>query len=375
MNLFKVSDIIEFPMLAGDDFLKRHKGRYMKWSPLVYQDLNMNIIRKAIRQQFVINRRTNTVDLPCNTSDLCSVSVVINGCIHPLYVNDRLHDDLVVIPAEKDCNCEYGCGFKLCNTIKGYEAVTSTKSDTNPDGSPVSFTCVDRFAIDKNGFLYSEKQYPLRVYTDGVWTSTVLHTEKTTACQLECDSNGCVCDTEQNMDLVCSACGFGTTTVPVGGTASTPPNNHTDTWIYYCNSKLSFLAIQCGQHPIMRESFCNTYSISELGNRLIFPRHFPFDKVLIRYYEASNIQNIEIPLIAVPAFVTGLKWFDVRWDDKRQNLEQKYGNDYNQAKWGLFSQLNKYTLAEYAEMLAPKRHIPSYSHHGGWGWNSQFLNG
>jgi len=186
MNLFKVSDIIEFPMLAADDFLKRRKGHYLKLAPLVYADLNMNIIRKAVRQKFVINRRTNTVDLPCNTNDLCSVSHVDHhGCIHPLYVNDCLHDDLVVIPAEKDCNCEYSCGFKLCNTIKGYEAIKSVKSDLNPDGSPVSFNCVDRVAVDKNGFLYSEKQYPLLVYTAGVWTSTVLHTEITTGCKLE----------------------------------------------------------------------------------------------------------------------------------------------------------------------------------------------
>lgn len=79
------------------------------------------------------------------------------------------------------------------------------------------------------------------------------------------------------------------------------------------------------------------------------------------------MSNIEIPLIAVPAFVTGLKWFDVRWDDRKQNLEPKYGADYSQVKWGLFFQLNKYTLAEYAEMLCPKRHIPSYVNHGGWG--------
>jgi hypothetical protein len=376
MNLFKINDIVEFPMLAGDDYLKRSKLRLIKWSPLVYADMNMNIIRKAVREEFVINRRTNTVDLPCSTSDLCSVSVVDrHGCIHPLYVNDRLHDDLVVIPAEKDCNCEFNCGFKLCNTIKGYEAVTSTKSDTLPDGTPVSFTCVDRFAVDKNGFLYSENQYPLRVYQSGVWTNTILHTEITTACKLECDDHGCVCDTQQNMDLVCNACGFGTTEIPCGGNASTPPNNHTNKWIYYCNSQLNFLAIQCGQHPILREEFCNTYSISELGNRLIFPHHFPFNKVLIRYYPATGIKDIEIPLIAVPAFVTGLKWFDARWDDKKQNLEQKYSNDYVQAKWGLFSELNKYTLAEYAMMLAPHRHIPSYIRHGGGGfWGNQFLN-
>lgn len=372
MNLFKVKDIIEYPMLAADDFLKRSKGRLMKWAPLVYQDLNMNIIRRAVRQEFVINRRTNTVDLPCNASDLCSVSIVDKGgCIHPLYVNDCLHDDLVVIPADKDCNCEFNCGYKLCNTIKGYEAIMSVKSDTNPDGTPVSFDCVDRWAVDKSGFLYSETQYPQRVYTNGVWTSTILFTDIQTSCKLECDHNGCVCDTDHNQTLICDSCGINSSTViPHGGSASTPPCDNVNKWIYYCNSQLNFLAIQCGQHPIMREGYCNTYSISELGNRLIFPKHFPFNKVLVRYYETADMMNIEIPLIAVPAFVTGLKWYDVRWDDKKQNLEQKYSNDYNAAKWGLFFQLNKYTLAEYAEMLCPKRHIPSYV--TGRRWNTGF---
>lgn len=363
MKLFKVKDVIEFPMLANEDLLKRSKGRMLKWAPLVFNDLNLGVIRKAVREEFVINRRTNTVDLPCDSQYLCSVSVVIGGCIHPLYANDHLHDDLVVIPAEKDCNCEYNCGFKLCNTIKGYEAVTSVKSDINPDGSPVSFTCVDRVAVDKNGFLYSQRQYPLRQYVNGVWTSTVLYTENSTGCQLECDHNGCICDTESNIDLCCHACGIGTSTIPVGGTADTPPNAFVNKWIYYCNSKMNFLAIQCGQHPILREGFCNTYSLSEQGDRLIFPPHFPFDKVMIRFYITPDLSNIEVPLIAVPAFITGLKWYDVRWNDKKQQLEQKYGNDFNQAKWGLFGLLNKYTLAEYAQMLCPHRHIPSYIKH------------
>jgi hypothetical protein len=361
MKQFKVSDILDFPLLANDDFLKRRKGRMMKWAPLVYEDLNMNIIRKAIREEFVINRRTNTIDLPCNGEDLCSISVMDGaGCIHPLYVNDRLHDDMVVIPSEKDCNCEYNCGFQLCNTIKGYEAITSVKSDFNPDGSPISFTCVDRWAVDKGGFLYSQKQYPLRQYVNGVWTSTILFTENKTACKLDHDKNGCICDTEENMNQVCNACGFNTTEIPVGGNASTPPNLTDTKWIYYCNSKLNFLSLQCGQHPILREEFCNTYSISELGDRVIFPPHFPFKKVLVRYYQTPDMSSMEVSLIAVPAFVSGLKWFDVRWDDKKQNLEPKYGKDYGDAKWGLFSQLNKYTLAEYAMMLAPKRKIPSY---------------
>lgn len=363
-RFIKVDDAIKLPLLGNDDYLQRGKGRMLTWAPYVFEDMNLSVLKKAIRQEFKINKRTNTVDLPCNESELSSVSVMDHhGVIWPVYRNDKLHDDIVEIPAGKDCNCENNCGYQLCNTIKGYEAISTVKTDSMPDGTPVSFTCVDRKAIDRNGFLYQESQYPLRIFSNGVWTNTIKFTEEKKLCKLECDDKGCVCDTDANLNAVCNACGINPVTIPIGGTAETPPSPQDTKWIYHCHSKLDFFAIQCGRHPFFHDQLKNIYNISELGNRLIFPHNFAFRKVIIRWYDIPNLKDIEIPFIAVDVFASGLKWFDVRWNDKMQNLEPKFSADYSKGKWGLFETMNKYTLAEIGMMLAPPRSIPSYIDH------------
>lgn len=89
------------------------------------------------------------------------------------------------------------------------------------------------------------------------------------------------------------------------------------------------------------------YNISEDGNRLIFPSNFGFDKVLVRFYETTKTSEIKIPVISVDAFIAGLMWWAVRFDDTKQQLAMKYENDYTRMKWGLFGVLNRKTIAEW----------------------------
>lgn len=355
-----IEEAIKPLMLLNDDYLQRSKGKLLTVAKMVWQDLNLTTVKEAERELFQINKRTNTVDLPFNTTDLCSVSVIgRNGVIYPLYRNDRLHKDIIDISAKKDCGCEKGCGYKLCATLSNYEAIQSTKSDHLPDGTPISFVCKDRKMVDKNGWLISETQYPLRVYTSGIWTNTVLHTEVKRVCALEVNSDGCVCDTEGNIDAVVGSC---LPNAPVGGTASTPPSPNVDTWMYYSGSKLDWISFQSGCRGGLVSHFKNIYNISETGDRLIFPHDFPFDSVLIRRYADQNLFDIRIPIEALPTFMTGVKWFETRWNDKMQKLAMKYEIDYSKQKWGLLLELNKYTIAEIEQAATPHVNVPSYIH-------------
>ncbi len=357
-RFISLNEALDIALLGNDDVLKRSKGRLLKWAKYVYQDLNLSSMRIARREFFEINKRTNTVDLPCEFLKLSSVNVMDhNGVIYPVWRNDRLHDDMVDISAKKDCACEKGCSYKVCNTVKGYEAVISTKSDYLPNGDPISFTCVDRKAIDDNGFLYEETQYPLRQYLSGVWTDTILYTEQKKLCKLETDDNGCICDTEENINAVCGC--LSTESIPYGGTSLTPPCEGVNTWKYYCNSKLDWFMYQCGCFDYM--NCANIYNISELGDRLIFPSNFPFDKVLIRYYADVDLRNMQIPFIALDTFVAGLKWWDVRFNDKKQNIAPIYEVNYTKLKWGLLGELNKYRLAELRMISTPPTIMPSYN--------------
>lgn len=351
-------------MLGNDDYLQRAKGRLLTWAPHVMADMNLNALKTARRELMSINKRTNTIDLPCNASRLSSVNIMDeHGVLYPVYRNERLHDDIVDIGAVKDCNCEHNCGYKLCNTIKGYESIVTTMTDKNPDGSTATFQCVTRKGVDSNGYFYEQKQYPLRRYVSGVWTDTVLHTENIKLCKVQVDDNGCVCDNDSNVDALCHSCGIQNNDnllCCVGGTASKSPNDNCDTWIYYCDSKMDWFSMQCGGFAFMPKPYSNIYNVTELGNRLIFPPDFGWDKVMVRWYEDTDIDNIRVPAIALDTFILGLKWWDSRFNDKKLALASVFGPQYARSKFGLVVELNKRRIAAFRMMLSPPAFIPSY---------------
>ena len=372
-----INDVIKLPMLSGGDILQRSKGRFLTYAKYVWQDMNLATVKIAKRELFYINKRTNTVDLPKDFLQLSSVNIIEHGNFIPVFRNDKIHDDIVDVSAKKYCACENSCSYILCNLVKGYEAVQTTVSDILPNGDPISFNAVSRTAVDRNGFLYQENQFIERVYTNGVWTGTILQTENKKLCTLDLDDNGCICDTEDNFNAVCSHCNiptnFGCSPTlagfPVGGNAQAPPQPNDSSWIYYCNTKADWLSVQCGAYG--RTKVNNIYNISELGDRLIFPCDFGFDRVMVRYYADVSLADLQIPFIAVDTFVTGLKWWDCRWNDKKLSLAQKYEADYTKLKWGLFLELNKYRIAELRMILTPPVKMPSYLPlHGHSGWEN-----
>jgi len=363
-RFFTPKEAVKIRTLGNSDYQQRDKMRLLKWSKFVWQDMNLTIIKRTIRKRFKIDKRTRSIDMPCSFLQFSSVNVE-DACGNeiPVYRNQRVKDDLVDVSAIKDCACEYKCGYKLCNTIKGYEAIVSTKEDKNPNGTDVSFECVDRKWVDSQGFFYEQTQYPKRIYENGVWTETILFTEDRKLCKVEVDENGCCCDTEHNVDAVCTACGIDTVDSNlccIGGTAEKPPNDTCNTWTYYCNSKLDWFSIQCGIYPVGYRGFNNVYNISELGDRIIFPHNFPFDEVILRWYEDTGMNDLQIPIISIDTFVTGLMWWDCRFNDNKQALADKYGRMYATLKFGLLKEINKYRVAELGQIVTPSRYMPSY---------------
>jgi len=361
-----VDEAVELVLLGNDDLLRRDRMKMIKWSRYVWEDLKLDVLKQPVREYFNIDKRTNSIQLPCPFTQVSSVNVRDRfGNFFPVWRNERITDDIPDVAAGKDCSCEYKCGNKLCNTIKGYEAIVSTKYDKLPDGSEISFTCVDRKMVENNGTFIEQLQYPQRVYESGVWVNTILYTENKILCKVELDHNGCVCDTEHNIDALCNTCcddNSNVNAIPFGGTADNPPCNNQDinTWKYYCNSKLDWFWYQCGCEVGCLNPYDMIYNISELGNRLIFPKNFGFDRVVLRYYKTQNTADIKIPLIALDAFAMGLKWWDARFNDKKQDLAALYSMEYTKMKWGLLGQLNKRRLAEWRMILTPPTFVPSY---------------
>ena len=364
-----VQEVIKDLCLLQNDLQQLMKGKYLSVAKDVFYDLQLDILKNPIRERFKINKRTNTIDLPVNFLQLSSVNIQApNGVFYPVWLNDKINDDVPTVEAAKDCACAYKCGYTLCNTIKGYEAVQTTKTDSLPNGNPISFNCIDRKGIMGN-FFYAELQYPKRIYTDGVWTDTILYTEQKQLCTLELDRNGCVKDTKENIDAVCNACGFkdeylnsanNGVLYPIGGDANSYYGNQkVNTWIYKVNDKLDWFLVQCGNR-FSTKNCDNIFNITEEGNRLIFPRNFGFDSVIVRYYAQLSLLNLQIPIIAKPVFMKGLQYFVSTFNDKKQNVSQIYGREYANMKFGLLQELNKYRMAELRMITTPPTYVPSY---------------
>jgi len=374
-----INDVAESLCIRSGDPLMRNKALFLEVAPDVWQDMNEGVLKIAqrvkipVRQLFHINKKTNSIDLPCNTLRLRSVDIYHQGIFYPVFRNENIEDenDFVDVGQTKDCACEYKCGYSLCNSIKGYEVLNHTEHDFDPNGNPLTFNCVDKKVIN-GGFLYEQKQSPLRVYLSGVWTETVLHTEDIKLCEVEVDKNGCCCDTQANIDAICHSCGIGhndNSKICVGGTASTPPNANCDTWIYYCNSKLDWFNVQCGSYPFFRHGRHNVYNIDATGKRLIFPHNFGWDKVVVTIYVDIDLNNLMIPYMAKETFMTGLQYFANTNNPKKQQDAAVFGDKYSRQKWGLFLDLNKYRISELRMMTTPPVFVPSYlGRHSGNNW-------
>lgn len=385
-----VSDVIDSLCLREGDILRKRKGIYLDVAQDVFNDLNETTLRitkrlkMPVRKIYNINKRTNSIDMECDFLKLSSVSVMDCGIIYPIFRNRNLANDIVELPPDKNCACENECGYQLCNLIKGYVATQSVQSDYLPDGvTLVTFNCVDRIVCDKNGVVYSETQYPKRIYTNGTWTGTILFTEQTKMCECETDANGCICDTSANINNVCSTCvGHFNSNInkcntqsyspPVGGTASCPPNPNDDEWIYYCDNKMDWFSVQCGCDPCgFRKECDNVYNIGETGNRLVFPPNFGFDKVLVRYYADIDLGELQIPYMAKQTFMKGLQYFAADNNDNKIKIAANYGQQYSRYKWGLFLEMNKYRITDLGQAISPKAYVPSYIDHREdrwWGW-------
>lgn len=380
-RFFTVPEAIRLRLLGNRDYGQRDRGRLISFAKPVYHDMNLTSVRKTVRRIIPINRRTNTIDMPCKFRQLSSVNVMDEcGNLYPIYRNDNVHDDIVESGEVKDCACEYECGHKLCNTIKSYEAVVETRSDYDPDGVLTEFECTDRKGVDGQGFFYEQTQYPQRRYVSGVYVALEKHTEDRKLCKVEVDENGCVCDTEENINSICTACGINdvdNNLCCIGGDSVTPPNDNCNTWIYYCNSRMEWLAAQFGCYPYMRPGCGNTYNITELGDRLIFPANFGWDKVMVRWYEDPEMSQIFIPAIALDTFIFGLMSWDKKFSDDRkdQMLADKYERKYERMKFSLLKELNRYRLAELGQIITPPAYVPSYTRgwsnksEGGANWN------
>ena len=361
MAIFEnIESVVERTCFMMNDNLLKKKMRLLKISVDVHEDMQLNVIKSPEREFFQINKRTWTVDLPCRIDELESVSFVdCYGIIHPVYRNERLHRDIVDVRASKNCEC--GCSSELCHLIKNYVGITEVVTVDTPEGGTESFTCITRKYVTPDGLYREQRQYPIRIndYT-GDWIANELTQEDIQLCKLDVDHNGCIIDCSENLEkLNCVGCITSCRTVVPGN------NGVGDSFIVGCGTPYDLYRAEAGSLFSRTDYyFNNIYNITDDGKRLIFPVGFPHNKVLLGFYKGIEISNIKVPIIARPAFMMGLAYFDtlLSADPADQKLNQIYDRKYTMMKFGMLQEFNKNTIAELRMTMTPPVVWPSIVH-------------
>lgn len=336
-----------------NDYQQVNRMRFNKLAAdFVFPDLNMDIVKEAKREYLYVNKRTNTIELPEDCIQVSSVSWVDEyGRIHPVYRNTRLHNDIVDLGAKKDCAC--ACNGDLCNMIKGYESVVTYEDAKMPNGDTQEFRLVNTKWYDAEGNYYEQVQAPQREYESGEWTDTVVATTDNLLCKLEIDeATGCVRDCEENYRAVTSCgCSF------YGSECSSQPSATTADGYRLLQTNY---AIESGRwFSIPCQGFNNIYNINDMGDKLIFPHDFGFDRVLLRYYSDVPMKDMKVPFTAAYAFICGIMFYNIAFDNRQQQLSLVLSMKYSRAKFALIQELNKYTQAEMLEIMSPYVYVPS----------------
>lgn len=109
-----ITDVVESLCIRSGDTLMRNKALFLEVSGDVWTDMNEDVLKITervkipVRRLFHINKKTNSIDLPCDALRVGSVDIYHNGIFYPVYRNDAVSDEFVEIGQTKDCACEIG---------------------------------------------------------------------------------------------------------------------------------------------------------------------------------------------------------------------------------------------------------------------------
>lgn len=293
----------------------------------VYTDLNLSVIRQTERAIYPVGTGLKEVILPDHTMQVSSVAVKDRhtGKYIPCYVNTQLAGDIADLGASKKCGCEdCDCDCANCSNVRNYETISSQSSEQMPDGSTKVFTATFRKKLLLDGSLVMETRTLVRQFENNVHVRTELVSKTETICKLDIKACGCIKDTERNKQLL---------------------NDTSDAYT---------VEFDCGC-PVfrIRQEELNTYKVSDSGNRLVFPPHFPYDHVLVRTYVMQKTKEIRIPFLAAKPVRLGIKLEEAIFNSSEREIA-KWQRLYNMAKSDLMRNINKIKLKEVLNVVLAK---------------------
>lgn len=290
----------------------------------VFMDLNLDVLRFTERRWLPVDKKTLTVILPDNLLKLARVEVNgIDGRRHKVMFTDEHLYDVPVIQAPAGCGCGCGCTGKLCASIESYSKEEEDVIEDMPDETTKTFKKTTIRRVNADGSISIERTFPIRIYEDDEWIDTVLTTETENVCKVEVKEEcGCIKQTAANAVII---------------------ENH-------CAGFIETDSCDRCVEPVPG------YGINEIGDRLVMPPGFIYDKVLVVYYADGKLNDMLIPKYARKAFIYGLEDAVAIFDrDENQYRIEKFKDIYDKEKervWGLHT---RWTVNGIYSALTPER--------------------
>lgn len=314
----------------------------------VYMDLNLSAIKRSKRVLLTIDPHLRSISLPDDCFHFSTlIGITHYGRMVPLVYNANITDDIV--DQGLDTKCECGCTDVLCNYQKHYETIEETVSALMPNDTYQDFTKIIRKFISDDGSVYMEVTEPVAKYEAGEHISTELVTTKTSLCKLEVEPCGCIKATDHN-------------------------KKHWAKFASSCTAELvdnMWFEWGCPDPGYFPASL--TYNMSDDRTRIIFPSHFSFKKILVRYYVTESTKNILIASIAKEAFICGVKKMAVKYDKlASRSLKLEWADNYNKALTKMTARMSACMLHEFYEYYFGRNATAGlYFNHNKYGYESQ----
>lgn len=172
--------------------------RHARWA---WKELFRTTLWFVNKKQLFVDKTTHTIKLPSDCERVLNVQFVdCYGIYHPLGFNPNINT-LPLYEEEKKCSCDKCDGSEdtLCAMLDDIKMTTETIELNGTD-----YTKTTWVRYSEGGQIQESTHTP---YWNPETDAVEYIDEIRTICEVETNSNGCICNTEKNKELLRTHCG------------------------------------------------------------------------------------------------------------------------------------------------------------------------
>lgn len=322
-NKVPLSEAVKSLVKRSKDHSGLNYADYMSFAKDIWIEMNIRGIKDSKRFILKVDKKTNSVTLPEEAILFSTVYIFREGKIVPLLTNPNLHEGIIDPSAKKKCDC----GSDICANVNNYEDIESVVRAQMPDGTFMDFVHTIRKKVKPDGRYVNEFTEPVKKYTDGIHTDTVLETWEEEICDLDLSEDGCIEDSDSNRTKIYTACGF------------------------------VDLKHECGCPAVPEECVEKLeFNINDKGNRIVFPSNHSYDYVIVRAYVDVKTKDILIPQVCKKNFMDRVYYAGIEYDRNVPEYQKQSAlRAISRSETNMIMDLSRMTIADLYNTISPQR--------------------